>query len=249
MVLFIFNSKLYSQIVYTDIIPDTTVSTFYPLDLNNDAIIDFYIQIGQIEVKCFPQNSNAYLGDFVGGLHLTQALSSSSTICASQATWYDSNNAGTMASVLSTSYWLGVTNKYLGLKLIVGSNTYYGWARLDSINPSGPFIIRDYAYNSTPNACIQAGQITLGITKNTNKNVSSIFPNPFSSSTVIQTSVNLKNASLTICNSYGQIVKRVENISGQTISVSRDNLASGLYFIRLTEEDKIMAVEKLVITD
>jgi hypothetical protein len=40
----------------------------------------------------------------------------------------------------------------------------------------------------------------------------------------------------------------VKNISGQTVSLSRDNLPSGVYFIRLTEEKKIIAVEKLIIT-
>ncbi|MBI3502927.1 MAG: hypothetical protein HY063_14140 [Bacteroidetes bacterium] len=31
--------------------------------------------------------------------------------------------------------------------------------------------------------------------------------------------------------------------------ISRDNLASGLYFVRLTEENKTIAIDKLVITD
>ncbi|MBI3502930.1 MAG: T9SS type A sorting domain-containing protein [Bacteroidetes bacterium] len=35
----------------------------------------------------------------------------------------------------------------------------------------------------------------------------------------------------------------------QTVTFSRDNLASGLYFVRLTEENKTMAIDKLVITD
>jgi hypothetical protein len=68
-------------------------------------------------------------------------------------------------------------------------------------------------------------------------------------STTIQTNVDLKNATLTIYNSIGQKVKQVNNISGQTISLSRDNLPSGLYFIRLTEENKIIAVEQLLIID
>jgi hypothetical protein len=255
LVLFIFNSKLYSQVVYTDIIPDATPSATYPLDLNNDAIVDFLIQFSMAnKVMCIPQNNNAYLGDFVGGVHLPWALSASNAICASQATWYDSSNPGTMAWGTTTAspsigYWLGATNKYLALKLIVGANTYYGWVRLDFLFISGSFSVKDYAYQSTPNACIQSGQTALSINEHTSKTISSIFPNPFSSSATIQTSGNLKNASLTICNAYGQIVKRVENITGQSISVSRDNLASGLYFMRLIEDDKIIAVEKLVITD
>ncbi|MFZ4413290.1 MAG: T9SS type A sorting domain-containing protein, partial [Bacteroidales bacterium] len=233
--------------------PDATPNATYPLDLNNDTIIDFMIQFGgssgTVGVMCYPQNNNAYSGNFVGGVHLPWALSASNSICDSLATWYDANNPGTMGLGASTGYWPGATNKYLALKLIVDTNTYYGWARLDLLANSGSFTIKDYAYESTPNACIESGQTISGINKNSSKNIFSVFPNPFVSSTTIQTIGNLKNASLTICNSYGQMVKQVKNISGQTVSLSRDNLPSGLYFIRLIEENKIIAVEKLIITD
>jgi len=248
MILFVFKSKLYSQIIYTDI-PDATPSATYPLDLNNDTIIDFLIQfdLGD-KVMCKPQNSNAYSGEFVG-IYLPWALSASINICDSLITWYDSSNPGTMAWGTSIGHWVGETNKYLALKLIVGTNTYYGWARLDVLSTSTSFTIKDYAYESTPNACIQSGQTILGINENSNKDIFSVFPNPFISSTTIQTIGTLQNATLTIYNSFGQAIKQVKNISGQTVSISRDNLASGLYFIRLTEENKIIAVEKLIITD
>jgi hypothetical protein len=249
LILLNFNSMLNAQIVYTDVIPDHTPNATYSLDLNNDTIVDFIIGLGSASVKCFPQNKNAYSGNLIGGYYLPWAFPQSKTICDTLATWYDSSNSGTMALGTSTGYWLGATNKYLALKLMVGSNTYYGWARFDFLFMAGSFTIKDYAYQSKPNTCIQTGQTTLGINKNSSKTIFSIFPNPFISSTTIQTINNLKNATLTICNAYGQIVKQVKNISGQTVSLSRENLPSGLYFIRLTEEDKIMSVEKLIITD
>lgn len=75
-----------------------------------------------------------------------------------------------------------------------------------------------------------------------------IFPNPFSSEATLQTDKLLKNATLTVDNCFGQTVKQIKNISGQTVTLSRDNLPSGLYIIRLTEENKIYT-DKLVITD
>jgi hypothetical protein len=249
MILFTFNSRLYSQIIYTDI-PDATPNASYALDLNNDSIVDFIIQFEMIDkLMCIPQNNNAYSGDFVGGEYLPWALSSSNSICDTLITWYDSGNPGTMAWGTSLGYWVGESNKYLALKLIVGTNTYYGWARLDLLATSTSFTIKDYAYESTPNACIQSGQTSLGLNENTTRNIFSIFPNPFNSSTTIQINGNLKNATLTICNSYGQTVKQINNIPGQTVSLSSDNLSNGLYFIRLTEENKIIAVDKLIITD
>lgn len=248
LILFTFNSRLYSQIIYTDI-PDATPNATYPLDLNNDAIDDFLIQYDMAGLMCKPQNNNAYAGDVVGGVHLPWAMSQGNSICDTLSTWYDASNPGTMALGTSTGHWVGATDKYLALKLIVGTNTYYGWARLDMLFSSASFTIKDYAYESSPNTCIQAGQTALGIHKNTSKPISSISPNPFVSSTTIQTINNLKNASLTVCNSYGQTVKQVNNILGQTVSVSCDNLPSGLYFLQLIEENKIIAVEKLIVID
>lgn len=77
----------------------------------------------------------------------------------------------------------------------------------------------------------------------------SVYPNPFSTQTTLQTDKILKDVTLTVYNSFGQTVKQIKNILGQTVTLSRDNLASGLYFVRLTEENKIIAVDKLVITD
>jgi len=237
-----------AQIVYTDI-PDATPNASYSLDLNNDFIVDFIIQFDRIDkVMCIPQNSNAYSGDFSGGEHLPWALSQATSICNS-LTWYDSGNPGTMAWGSGIGYWPDVTNKYLALKLIVGTSTYYGWARLDFLSTSSSFTIKDYAYESTPNACILSGKNGIRINENTNKNFLSIFPNPLISSSTIETIANLTNATLSIYNVYGQKVKQVNNISGQTISLPRGALPGGMYFIRLTEGSKTIAIEKLIIAD
>ena len=58
----------------------------------------------------------------------------------------------------------------------------------------------------------------------------------------------LKDATVTIYNVQGQIVKQIDNLVGQTIIFHRDNLPSGLYFIRLIDENKIYS-SKLIITD
>lgn len=76
-----------------------------------------------------------------------------------------------------------------------------------------------------------------------------IYPNPFSTQTTLQTDNFFHNAILTVYNSFGQTVKQIKNISGRAVILSRDNLPSGLYFVRLTEENKTIAVDKLVITD
>lgn len=77
----------------------------------------------------------------------------------------------------------------------------------------------------------------------------SISPNPFSSSTILQTTERFQNASLTIYNSTGRMVKHIDKLDGQAIIFHRNNLTSGLYFIRLTQDSKVFSADKLVITD
>ena len=90
---------------------------------------------------------------------------------------------------------------------------------------------------------------TTGINEILNSSTLTVFPNPFSSQTVLHSDNYLNNATLTLVNCFGQTVKQIKNISGQTITLFRDNFPSALYFLRLTEDNKTLAVDKLVITD
>jgi hypothetical protein len=87
------------------------------------------------------------------------------------------------------------------------------------------------------------------INKNKINSSISIFPNPFSSSTTLNITDNFSNVTLTIYNTLGQEIKSIKNISTQTIILGRDNLENGIYFIHLTQDNKIVATEKIIITD
>lgn len=91
--------------------------------------------------------------------------------------------------------------------------------------------------------------ITTGISDISKTDKFSIFPNPFSTQTTLQTDNLFKDATLTVYNSFGQQVKQIKNISGQTITLHRDNLPSGLYFLHLTQDNKTITTDKLIITD
>lgn len=77
----------------------------------------------------------------------------------------------------------------------------------------------------------------------------SIYPNPFSSSTILQSNYLLDNAIVNVYNIYGQQVKQMSNLYGNIIPLNLDNLPRGLYFIRLNQEDKLILSNKLVIKD
>lgn len=76
-----------------------------------------------------------------------------------------------------------------------------------------------------------------------------VFPNPFSTQTTIQTDNLLHNETLTVYNCFGQKVREITNISGNTSTLYRDNLPNGFYFIRLTQDNKQIETKKLIITD
>lgn len=243
------NSRLFGQISYTDI-PDATPNATFPLDLNNDSIDDFIIQMGATDkIVCFPQNNNAYAGEFNGANYFPWALTSNTIICDTLSSWYGAVNPGFLAFSSSVGNWLGQTDKYLALKLNMGTNTYYGWVRLDVVSTATSFTVKDYAYESTPNACILTGQTPLGITENIVGNYLIIAPNPFNTFTKIQTRGHFNNGILRIYNAFGETIQRVENYTGDTFILSRNNLLSGVYFVQLTSETKTLDVEKFIIID
>ncbi|MFT6921528.1 MAG: hypothetical protein ACJA1C_000525 [Crocinitomicaceae bacterium] len=84
---------------------------------------------------------------------------------------------------------------------------------------------------------------------NRNDFVLNIFPNPLSIETTFQTDKNLTDASLIVYNSYGQVVKQIENISGRSFTLARENLSNGIYFVKLLQNNEVLASDKLIITN
>ena len=55
--------------------------------------------------------------------------------------------------------FLGVSDKFLGVKFVAGANTHYGWVRLDVAGDASTITIKDYAFNAFPDGEILAGQM------------------------------------------------------------------------------------------
>jgi photosystem II stability/assembly factor-like uncharacterized protein len=76
-----------------------------------------------------------------------------------------------------------------------------------------------------------------------------IYPNPFSTQTVLRTANSFHSATLTVDNCFGQTVAEINNINGQTVTLQRNALRAGLYFVRLTENNKQIVTKKIIIID
>jgi len=71
-------------------------------------------------------------------------------------------------STISVGQFPGAGDKFLGVKFTIGTGTHYGWMRLDMSANSDSLTIKDFAYESTANASILAGDTgtTVGLNKN-----------------------------------------------------------------------------------
>jgi hypothetical protein len=81
------------------------------------------------------------------------------------------------------------------------------------------------------------------------KNRSTSYPNPFSSTTMIVFPNSLLNAELMIYSIDGQKVKSITNISGDHLSIERNDLRSGVYFYKVVEEGAVKFSGKFVVVD
>jgi Secretion system C-terminal sorting domain len=76
-----------------------------------------------------------------------------------------------------------------------------------------------------------------------------LYPNPFSAATNLQINAPVTDATLTLFNVYGQQVQQIKNISEQNVVIHRDGLSNGVYLLQLTEADKLIGTEKLVLSN
>jgi hypothetical protein len=251
---FILSIQTNAQIYYQDISPDVTLNTWSMKDLNIDTSSTAGLPYGgagnltiweefdsQIAVNAFSDCQVLMNGSYPAALSLNQPISSTDT-------WMQPNysilNNGTQGN------WMGVIDKYLGVRIKKGSQWLYGWIRLD-VNTAGTSVtIKDYACNRAPGSSINAGQIVTGINNfsDDSENSINIYPNPFNSFVTIKSDKNFQNANIVIYNSFGQKIKELTNLYGQEIKLFKDNLTCGIYFIRIMT-DGFTETKKLILEE
>ncbi len=137
----------------------------------------------------------------------------------------------------------------IGGKVITPIGTVYNPANSLDIQIDGKIVMGGDADNGDM-TLVRYNSTLVGIEKTDNKPlVSKIYPNPFDSFVTIQFNEPLHNAELIIYNIYGQEVQQITNFSGQEIHLFRNNLPSGIYFLHLKKESKIISVDKVIISD
>ncbi len=153
-----------AQIIYTP--ADVTIRGLrkdaYDLDLNGDGVADFKLT-GGIDGATFYAHAlkgNEVMGFFSFGSSAcyASALEPGRVIGSKPLKWCTNEPVDEMVPGM----WGGVRGRYLGLKLKADNEIYFGWARLD-VSASGSYVtahLTGYAYQTTPNQPIKAGQIS-----------------------------------------------------------------------------------------
>jgi hypothetical protein len=128
--------------------------------------------------------------------------------------------------------WNGVTDKYLGLKFVVGGNTHYGWARLDSYAIGDSIVLKDYAFDATPGNGIMTGNMGAGLSETQVDNLIK-FVNQSNNSVQVVVNGDLTNGKVSVVSSTGQVVS-ADDITDKTFSVDMNNLSSGVYMVNVS---------------
>jgi hypothetical protein len=236
-----------AQITYTDVNPDYTVDddqdangfTVAGLDLNNDATPDFILASRDTTfadrtrftlVAPYGSAGNAIAGETPTAYDYALALNLNDMIDNS-LNWIATTNTMAYNVASSNPYnenWNGVTDKYLGLKFIVGANTHYGWARLDVQAIGDVWTLKDYAFNATPNGAIMAGQVA-GV--NTMEMESLLhFVNQADNSVKVVINGDLTEGKISLISAAGQVVS-TGNVDSNEYNVSLNGLSAGIYVI------------------
>lgn len=251
------SSAVNSQIVYTNVDPDIIIDTAsgqYNLDFNADAMIDVTLNV--MNVMEFTSISTSTSAVYAGSLAVvTPGIGAGvvSAILGSTSSYVTAMNNGdligtaavfggsSMAALAidititssSSSYqisngaFLGVTDKFLGVKFLIGTNTHYGWARLDVSANADTIRLKDYAYNVAADSPILAGQ-TLGLDAISVENKVTI--KTTLDNATINVTPDLIGGRVVMFNIAGQEIKVVQIIDVNT-EILYEGVETGIYTI------------------
>lgn len=256
--LMLLSSSIYSQISYTDFMPDVTLTGFVQASPNGDTmLIDFnndgnheyeltiannaglkfaYIQSGQNN----PPNNEIHAPS---SREITP-MGNNDTINSS-ISWETVNggNLILMTDLAGTTSgsWVSVADAFVGCKFKIGTNTHYGWIRLGISLNNDSLMIKSMAYNTLPDACVIPGDTTTfscipsstSLTEQEKVASAEVYPNPSDDKiTVTHTLTDQNNFS--IIDLTGKVVlNRTNYLSGREVDMS--NLKSGIYLYSLTD--------------
>jgi hypothetical protein len=224
------------QIVYTDLDPDEV------LNVGDSFIVDFTAAGSEFNFSnpaglaggnaaiVFPSAGGAFVGITAAGFQYPALLAEGDIIDG--ASGFTATGArgdlNYYGCAYSNSQWCNdVVDGYLGVRFTFSGNTHYGWVRLDTdVNGSNLMVIKDFAFESSPNTAIEAGDEG-GLS--TNDQAIAGF-NHFYNSTSKQLTLSANEAfsNVSLYNLLGQEVI-TESLSSNREVVDLSTISNGVY--------------------
>ena len=92
-----------------------------------------------------------------------------------------------------------------------------------------------------------ANTITGLFSNEMDNHIFNLYPNPFSYSSKIALDKSYREITIFIYNSSGQVVRNETNFNSSSISIQKDNLSNGVYFISLVCDHQNLGMKKIII--
>jgi hypothetical protein len=131
----------------------------------------------------------------------------------------------------------------IGVRIFVNSDTLYGWIRLKNFymgSWTSYFTIIDYACNLNSAA---------GIIENSDVSLFQFRGNPFKTSSQIALNQTYHSIVLAVYDIQGKLVEQLQYEDCSQIQFNRNRLSNGLYFVKITLDDKCLETGKFVVVD
>lgn len=242
-----------AQVIYTDINPDTVLhdSLIYNLDFDNNGqpelrfeTVSYQASSGFVNlalVNVLGNTNNATLGSLYSSSYpFPFSMNNGDSISGNNTNWRPASiNSGVQyLGVVYGTYtfanWLGVSDKYMGVRFRIGANTHYGWVRLSVTSNADTITIKDYAYQEMPGVGITAGQL-VGMPQYSQNNNINIFASQ--NTVVIRNTEFDKGGVVRVMNTLGETISETA-ITEENMRISLEGKAAGIYFVEVVRNDE-----------
>ena len=254
-----------AQIVHTDINPDTLITgngAVYNLDVDNNGVIDFTFNTIASSITYNSGSSSTFIN--FSGAYMNPAASGNSMMIST----YGPMNVpagsaiGSSGSFTSSGGWVGLvadisyvsssstssysvsignflnTDGFVGLKFQNSGNTHYGWVRIEVANDGAVISVKEYAFESTPNTAINAGETAngpVGIADLENN----VVINNLNNQLKVEAAQNLTNGLINVVSMSGkQVISK--SFTSNLERIDLNDLSTGIYMVNVNSDEGVI---------
>ncbi|MGB1242883.1 MAG: T9SS type A sorting domain-containing protein [Chitinophagales bacterium] len=248
----LFTPLVNAQVSYTDVEPDFTkkltpgsASNIFAVDFDGDGNREFDFRWDKITNWFLHMVAVGDGEDFIlrgtstnsFGARYLQRHSVGNLIDDSKS-WGNSTPEPLISDTNNPNF-RNLGDKYVGVRFKKGADMHYGWV-LVSFDDEDNLTVKSYAYETTPNKGIEAGDtgFPTGIEGIETYNIS-VFPNPTSDYLSIENGSNETLKGFSVFSQEGRLVMQNKNMDTFN-KVDLRELQQGMYFLVLQSDNVVM---------